>query len=121
MNYVREVIRLHYELEKNRNEIAQSLGISHATVSRILSLAKERGVGLLALGDAELKAVMYPNPAGPKPSTTKAPIDFAHVVNELGRKSMTRALLYQEYVKANEGSPLYSYSNFCAQLRDYIS
>jgi len=42
------------------------------------------------------------------------------VVSELGRKSMTRALLYQEYVKANEGSPLYSYSNFCAQLRDYI-
>ncbi|WP_298212526.1 hypothetical protein [Ferrimicrobium sp.] len=32
MNYVREVIRLHYELEKNRNEIAQSLGISHAIV-----------------------------------------------------------------------------------------
>ncbi|WP_298340287.1 sigma factor-like helix-turn-helix DNA-binding protein, partial [Ferrimicrobium sp.] len=70
MNYVREVIRLHYELEKNRNEIAQSLGISHATVSRILSLAGERGVELLALSDTELKALMYPNPAGPKPSTT---------------------------------------------------
>ena len=119
MNYVREVIRLHYELKKNRNEIAQSLGISHATVSRILGLAGERGVALLALGDAELKALMYPNPAGPKPSTTKAPIDFAHVVSELGRKSMTRALLYQEYVKANEGSAVYSYSNFCAQLRQY--
>ena len=91
MYYVREVIRLHYELEKNRDEIAQSLGISHATVSRILGLAGERGVELLALGDAELKALMYPNPAGPKPSTTKVPIDFAHVVSELGGKSMTRA------------------------------
>ncbi|WP_298337478.1 IS21 family transposase [Ferrimicrobium sp.] len=119
MNYVREVIRLHYELEKNRNEIAQSLGISHATVTRILSLAGERGVELLALSDTELKALMYPNPAGPKPSTTKAPIDFAWVLSELGRKSMTRALLYQEYAKANEGGEVYSYSNFCAQLREY--
>ena len=32
---------------------------------------------------------------------------------------MTRALLYQEYVKANEGSAVYSYSNFCAELRQY--
>ncbi|WP_298211214.1 hypothetical protein [Ferrimicrobium sp.] len=119
MNYVREVIRLHYELEKNRNEIAQSLGISHATVTRILGLAEDRGAELLALGDTELKALMYPNPAGQKPSTTKAPIDFAWVIGELGRKSMTRALLYQEYVKANEGSEVYSYSNFCAQLRAY--
>ena len=73
----------------------------------------------MALNDTELKALMYPNPAGPKPSTTKAAIDFAWVVGELGRKSMTRALLYREYVRANEGGEVYSYSNFCAQLREY--
>jgi Transposase and inactivated derivatives len=119
MNYVREVIRLHYELKKNRNEIAQSLGISHATVTRILGLARDRGEELLALSDWELKTMMYPNQAGPKSDKTKAAIDFAHVISELGRKSVTRALLYEEYATTNQGAQVYSYSSFCAQLREY--
>ncbi|WP_298443413.1 hypothetical protein [Ferrimicrobium sp.] len=35
MGYAMEVIRVHFVKESNRNEIAQSLGISRATVTRI--------------------------------------------------------------------------------------
>jgi hypothetical protein len=47
MNYARDVIRLHHELEKNRYGIAQSLGISHATMTPILGLANVRGAEVL--------------------------------------------------------------------------
>jgi hypothetical protein len=55
----------------------------------------------LALDDEELKAIMYPNQAGPKPQTTKAAIDFECVISELGRKSMIRAPLNKAYAGTN--------------------
>lgn len=119
MSYVREVIRLHYQQGKNRYQIAQSLGISHATVTRILASTGERWRELLESGDAELHAFIYPTRPGPKAIATKVPINLEHVTKELGRKHMTRALLYREYADAHPGADVFSYSNFCAQLRQY--
>lgn len=119
MQYVKEVLRLWYQMELNRHQIATSLGISHQTVTRLVTIAQVNGgKALLSLGEAELKAIFYPQRPGRKEILAKAEIDVGKMLSELSGRGVTRQLLYEEYRDNNPGTA-FSYSVFCNKLRDH--
>ena len=117
--YIREILRLYYQMGKKRQQIAASLGISYSAVRRAIAIADESGgIELLALGDQELTGILYPNSPGRKYALEKARLDFEYLVSELSRRGVTRTLLYREYKDNNPGN-YYSYSVFCEAIRKY--
>jgi transposase len=119
MEYIKEVLRLWYETDHNRYQIATALGISHPTVTRFIRIAESNGgMTMLELSDAQLKEIFYPVGPGRKEVLDKAEIDCVEASSELKRRGVTRQLLYEEYRDNNPGHA-FSYSVFCNKLRDY--
>ena len=119
MEYITEVLRLWYETNHNRNQIANSLGISHPTVTRVIKLAEANGgKALVKLSDTELKEIFYPVRPGRREIPERAEIDCGKVSSELKRRGVTRQLLCEEYRDDNCGRA-FSYSVFCNKLREY--
>lgn len=117
--YIKEVLRLWYGTEHNRNEIANALGISHPSVTRVIKLAQDKGgKELIGLGDAELLGIFYPRRPGRPKIADKVEIDCGKILGELSRRSVTRQLLYEEYCD-NYGERAFSYSVFCARLAEH--
>lgn len=101
MRKVNEIYRLHMERKMGVREIARSLGISHSTVSEYLSLYAESGRNW----SSEIRASAGRHSAKPLP-------DFAKLFEELKKKGVTLALLWQEYQEDHQGKG-YRYSQFC--------
>ena len=114
MRKIREVLRLRWELAMKQDDVAVSCGVARSTVGDYLrraELAKLTWPLPPALADdATLEALLYPKVvlAG---RTVPAP-DWAHIHREMGRKSVTLQLLWQEYKEANTDG--YQYSQFAA-------
>src|SRR3989338_6760916 len=115
MRKVGEIFRLSVECGKTNREIARSCGVSHTVVNDYLRRAREAGLSeaeIVQMSEAELndrlKAASLPEPCKrPRPQA-----DWRKVYEELKKKSVTLALLWEEYKSANpEG--YYRLSQFC--------
>ena len=119
MTVIRDVLRLESEERYKFREIAESLSISHQTVSKHIKTVLDSGLdlaGALELSDQELKALIYPKTPGPK-SPTKISPDFGELIKELAKHpSLTRKVLWDEY-RSQYGTSSYSYCEFCVQMR----
>jgi transposase len=109
---VREVLRLKAAGLSDR-QIAGSVGSSRSAVQECLRRAREAGLSwplAEGLDETALHARLYrrsvPLPGRPEP-------DFAQVHRELGRRGVTRLLLWQEYKAAHPDG--WQYSAFCAR------
>ena len=115
MRKIRETMRLKFEAGLSDREVASAVGASRSTVQECLRRAREAGLGWPlpdALDEAALLARLYRRP--PAPVTVPLP-DFAHVERELGRRGVTRELLWREYKSAHpEGL---QYTAFCNHYR----
>lgn len=117
--YIKEILRLYYQMGRNRQQIANALGVSYSTVQRVVAISESSGEGsLLEVSESELGAIFYPNAPGRKVIETMAELDCSYLVSELKRRGVTRVLLYREYKDKNPTNA-YSYSNFCQKIRDY--
>ena len=116
MRKITEVLRLYFEHNRSKREIARIIGASPSTVTDYLSRAKLSGLSYPLppdVDEAALERRLFP-PSEPSAVQRPAP-DWAAVHAGLRRKGVTLDLLWQEY-KA-ERTDGFQYSAFCEHYR----
>ncbi len=117
MRKIREVLRLTWEAGLTARQIAGSLQLARSTVGECLRRFHESGLSWplpAELGDADLERRLFPPPVR-APGRNRPVPDWAVVHQELKRKGVTLALLWQEYKLAHPDG--FQYSRFCDQYR----
>jgi transposase len=112
MKKIAEGLRLKYENHLSHRAIATSCGISASTVSHYLlhtKAAELRWPLPEGLSTTDLEARLFPQRKGARPQ--KPTPDWPKIHQELQRKHVTLALLWDEY--RQEYPAGYSYSQFC--------
>lgn len=115
---IREVLRLKAERVSDR-QIAVAIGSSRSTVQECLRRCREAELTWPLpdeMDEAALHARLYRR--GVPLSRTPQP-DFAHLHRELGRRGVTRLLLWEEYKSAHPDG--WQYSVFCDQYRRWLA
>jgi len=121
MRQIRELLRLKYECRLSHARIAAALGLSKGVVAKYVKLAARAGLTweeARELDEVELEGRL--GSGGPASAVLAGYVqpDFALVHEELKRKGVTLALLWEEYVGAHAG-PTYRYSRFCDHYREF--
>ena len=126
MRKLKDALRLKFEGQQSHQQIATALGISKGVVTKYAGLAIAARLDwptIAAMDEASLERRLLP---APKPSDLFAPADFGRIHQELRRKGMTLALLWEEYCA--ETADLFSadhpvkpwrYSQFCENYRRF--
>lgn len=119
MRRIKEVLRLHFELGRNKRQIAQIIQVSPTTVGDYIQRAQVAGIGYPLppeLDDEALNRRLFP-PA--PPVTLKRPEpDWSAVYAAMSKKGMTLILAWQEYKSVHpEG---YQLSWFCEAYRRHV-
>jgi transposase len=120
MRKIREVLRLTWEAGLSARQIAESLQLARSTVGECLRRFRESGLPWplpSELGDVALEQRLFPPPVRGLDRTRPRP-DWARVHQELKRKGVTLALLWQEYKLTHPDG--YQYSRFCDQYRAWV-
>jgi transposase len=118
MRTIKEVLRLKWSCGQSRRAISKSCGIARSTVDEYTKRAKQAGLSWPLppdLDDTSLEHLLYP-PAIVSESPRPLPV-WEEIHRELARKSVTLALLWEEY-KA-QYSDGFQYSHFCDLYRAY--
>ena len=121
MTNYREILRLLSQGISQRS-IALSCGCSRSTVQRTIARAEEHGLEWplpSGMTDEKLRKIFSPSSAPSFPHY-KEP-DYEHIHREMGRRSVTLSLLWNEYsaqCRANDEIP-FMYTQFCKRYRDY--
>ena len=116
---VREILRLRFESQLSRRQIARSVGCSREAVAECLRRSAAAGLGWPPPGEldeAALEARLYP--AATRGLQPPLP-DFATLHAELAHKGVTRILLWEEY-KAEHPDGL-QYTAFCNRYRHWLA
>ena len=115
MRKLREIARLRFEAGRTLAEVANAVGVARSSVQLTLRRLSTAGLSWPwpdGVDEQALDAQLFPY--RPPISTDHDP-DFAAVRTQLGRKAVTRWLLWQEY-RLSDPEGL-SYSQFCARYR----
>lgn len=119
MNKIKEILRLRYECNLSNRQIAACLNIAHSTVSQHLSRFKSSGL-TWPLNDThhenKISQALF---EGRSPSKNKVMPDFTLCYQELKRKGMTKALLWEEYCHQYQ-EQAYGYTQFCELYRRWL-
>ena len=119
MRKIRQVLKLAWESELGKHQIARSLSMSATTVGEYLLRASTAELSWPlpeALDDAALEAKLFPKL--PKAERESRPMpDWPTVRKEMTRKGVTLLLLWDEY-KAIHPDGL-QYSQFCDRYRSW--
>lgn len=121
MRQIREVLRLHFEQGLSQRVIACALNMVRSTVERMLQRFAAAGLTWPpdpALTDAELERRLYRGPAHSGRRKDCARPNYAHVAKDLGRKGVTRRLLWSEYRDQHPDGV--GYSVFCDELAAFL-
>ncbi len=120
MRKIREVLRLTLEAGLSARQTAESLQLARSTVGECLRRFREAQLPWplpTDLSDVELEQRLFP-PLTRGLDLTRPRPDWAMVHQELKRKGVTLALLWQEYKLAHPDG--YQYSRFCDQYRVWV-
>ncbi len=120
MHRIKELLRLKYECALSFERIARALKVSKGVVAKYVRAAEVSGLdwpALQALDDEALEQRLNLR-HGRGPAQRYIAPDFAHVHQELKRKGVTLALLWEEYRQA-QGEASYQYSRFCDLYREF--
>jgi len=121
MRQIQEILRLKHQNQLSIREIARSCGLPTSTVGDYLKRAVAAGIGWPLPEDQSEATLLQLLLAHPVAGTTVGPAlpDWPYIHKELGRKSVTLRLLWQEYHQAQpEG---YEYSRFCELYRRWAN
>jgi len=119
MRKIQDVLRLRWALGLSYRQIGRSLKIGHGTVGDYVMRAQAVGLSWEAvetMDEEELESKLFAADRGPSTSARPLP-DWAEVHQELRRKGVTLALLWQEYRETHPSG--YGYSRFCELYRLY--
>jgi transposase len=113
MRKIKDILRLKWGGGLSNRQVAASCGVARSTVAETLYRATAAGVSWPLpedLDDQQLETRLYP--AAPSPTgPPRAMPEWATVHQELMRKGVTLALLWQEYKAQHPDG--YQYSRFC--------
>ena len=113
MRKIKDILRLTWACGLSNRQGAASCGVARSTVAETLYRATAAGLSWPFpedLDDQQLETRLYP--AAPSPTgPPRAMPDWATVHQELTRKGVTLALLWQEYKAQHPDG--YQYSRFC--------
>ena len=115
MRKIKEALRLKYQCELSRRQIAQSLKASRSAVAEYLYRAEKAGISWPLpedLTDEQLEQRLFPAQAIVAAAVKPLP-DFDYIYRELKahkKLNLTLDLLWREYTQHPEG---YQYTQFC--------
>jgi transposase len=110
MDKIREILRLHKELNLSCRKISAALAISKTAVSQYISEFRACGIdypSICNLTDSKLSELLSAKKKKCQ-KYQKLELLFCYFAKELKRKGVTLKTLWEEYIKANPGG--YSYS-----------
>ncbi len=99
MRKIKEVLRLKFDNQLSKRQIAQICCIAHSTVSDYLRRFREAALSWPLsekIDDNQLEQLLFPRPQIGSPHRRPKP-DWTYVHQELRRKGVTLMLLWQEY------------------------
>jgi transposase len=113
MRKIKEILRLKLDARLSHEQIAAALGISKGVVTKYVGLASAAGLTLSQVQEAD-ETQLQQRLAGPgKNPRNHVQPDFGRVHQELRRKGMTLALLWEEYCADHADQQTYAYSQYC--------
>ena len=119
MRKIKEVLRLKFDLQLSKRQIAQSCSIAHSTVSEYLRRFRQASLSWpLAenIDDNQLEQLLFPRPQIGSPHRRPQP-DWTYIHRQLRRKGVTLMLLWQEYKEVHPNG--YQPSQFCHLYRQW--
>jgi transposase len=119
MRKTKEVFRLKFDCQLSNRKIAESCLIARSTVAEYLFRFQQAALSWPlpeAMDDTRLEELLFP-PTALKPSTERPLPDWLYIHNELRRKGVTLALLWQEHKAQHPAG--YQYSQFCYWYRQW--
>jgi transposase len=120
MRKIKEVLRLKFDNQLSKRQIAQSCSIAHSTVSEYLRRFREAPLSWPLsekIDDNQLEQLLFPRPQIGSPHRRPQP-DWAYIHRELRRKGVTLMLLWQEYKEVHPNG--YQPSQFCHLYRQWV-
>lgn len=121
MHKIKELLRLKYDCALSHEGIARALSISKGVVAKYVKAAEASGWSwreLSAADEVELAQLLGGKRRHRGAAVAYVAPALASIHQELKRKNVTLALLWEEYVKAANG-PAYQYSRFCDLYRSF--
>ena len=119
MRKIKEILGLKLDARLSHEQIAAALGISKGVVTKYVGLASAARLTLSEVQEADETQLQH-RLAGPgKNPRTHVQPDFGLVHQELRRKGMTLALLWEEYRADHADQHTYAYSQYCENYRRF--
>jgi transposase len=118
METIKELVRL-YEQNVSNVAISKILGISRTSVVEYIKRINNNNVkyeSIKDLSESEVVKLLGIRKCGAKGKSYE--IDFEYVKKELLKPSVTKQLLWEEYL-AKYSNDFYGYSHFCTQIANY--
>lgn len=126
MRKLKDALRLKLEGGQSHQQIASALGISKGVVTKYVGLAVAAGLDWSTVSEMDESALERRLLPAPRPSDVYAPADYGRIHQELRRKGMTLALLWEEYCaqvgcEHDPDHPVkpWRYSQFCENYRQF--
>lgn len=118
MRRIREVLRLKFEFDSSKREIARAAGVGRTTVNEYLSRAANAGISweeVQSLDDTALERALFPIQDH---RDTRRPVpDWRSVDRDLRRRGVTLKLLWLEYrIEHPDG---YEITQFCHHFQQW--
>jgi transposase len=114
MRKIRDVLRMRFEIRLSERQIARAMALSSGSVNAYLQRARLAGLGWplpADLDDGSLERLLFPPPPTREAARARPVPDWTVVDKEMRRKSVTLALLWEEYRAAHPDG--FGYSWFC--------
>ena len=112
---MKEILRLHFDLNLTQAQTAKSLNISAGVVSKYVNQAKAMQISWPLPNDMTEQKLADCFKIGQDKAET---IDFADIHKQKQLKAVTLTLLWEEYVAETNDS--ISYSQFCRRYKSWI-
>lgn len=121
MHKVREIIRLATDVGLSERAVSRAVQVSRPVVSHYLVQARQAGLQwdqIARMSDEELlERLRRGKEAQPDPRLVTFVEMLPYLVSELGKKRVTRQLLWEEYRHSHPDG--YSYTQFCFHLQSH--
>ena len=121
MRKIRDVLRMRFEIRLSERQIARATALSVGSVNAYLQRARLAGLGWpppADLDDESLERLLFPPPTREEAAARPVP-DWRVVDKEMRRKSVTLALLWEEYRAVHPDG--FGYSWFCETYAGFRS
>jgi transposase len=122
VRYIKEILRLRYEVGLSQRDISRSVRVSVGSVNQYLVRASQAGVSWPLPDDMDQKGLvraLFPDQPKAPGSGFVVP-DWPTVQIELRGKGVTKQLLWEEYSQVHPHQA-YSYSQYCHHYKVWLS